>query len=368
MGDEFFLNIEVSSYCNLRCPSCPVGNWMGEKNPTGFMPQVLLDKILTKATAECTITGIGFFNWGEPLLHPQLPSLVDVAHTYGVPAHLSSNLNLMKNIEKVLVSNPQSIRISVSGFTQYAYGLTHRGGQIEQVKKNMDILAAIKQRLQANTHIYVLFHLYADNLYEAVEMKRFATKLGFDFWPVWAHMMPLEKTIAYVNKQEKSELITETDMKIINKLALTIPQALEAARKYSNTVCKLREKEITIDIQGNVQLCCALYDANKFTVASFFDTPLKDLQTIKRQHPFCRSCMEHGLHVYYMYGAPEFNTIGMQNIATYNALGMDDIINNVRVIEEVFGVNIQLKNESPNILAAQLPTQNTPGSLTNYNV
>jgi MoaA/NifB/PqqE/SkfB family radical SAM enzyme len=59
---RFFLNIDVLGSCNLRCPSCPVGNTKDFKPATGFMPPQLLASIIAKAKSECEVTGVGLFN------------------------------------------------------------------------------------------------------------------------------------------------------------------------------------------------------------------------------------------------------------------------------------------------------------------
>jgi len=49
---RFFFNIDVLGSCNLRCPSCPVGNSRDVRLPTGFMEPPLLAAIIAKAKAE----------------------------------------------------------------------------------------------------------------------------------------------------------------------------------------------------------------------------------------------------------------------------------------------------------------------------
>jgi hypothetical protein len=52
---RFFFNIDVLGSCNLRCPSCPVGNTKEFRLPTGFMDPQLLAAIITKAKSECEV-------------------------------------------------------------------------------------------------------------------------------------------------------------------------------------------------------------------------------------------------------------------------------------------------------------------------
>ena len=57
----------------------------------------------------------------------------------------------MRDADALLAANPDEISISVSGFHQDTYGVTHAGGDIEVVKKHMRTLADAKKRLASKT-------------------------------------------------------------------------------------------------------------------------------------------------------------------------------------------------------------------------
>ena len=175
---QFYFNIDVLGACNLRCPSCPTGNMADPYRLKGMMEPELLDKILDKAVGESDVKGVGLFNWTEPLLHPKLPELIRCVTRRNLPCELSANLNVIKNIEAVLKENPHSIRMSMSGFTQGEYGYTHRGGDIERVKKNMATLADLKEKTGSSTQVHVLYHRYKTNLDDELLARDYAQSLG----------------------------------------------------------------------------------------------------------------------------------------------------------------------------------------------
>lgn len=335
---SFSFNIDVVGSCNLKCPSCPVGNSEEIQNPTGFMSPDLLNSIVKKATSECNVSAVSLYNWTEPLLHPKLPELVKIVQSYGVPCNLSSNLNILKNVDLLMSANPTTFRISNSGFTQEIYGATHKGGNIERVKSNMIALAESKKKTNSNTKIHVLYHRYLTNLNDEVLMEEFAKSLGFEFIPVWAFMMPLEKILAYVDSVEKSlgkedevpiySLLTLDDYETINKLALPLKEAYKISSKYSHRACILKDTQVTIDFQGNVQLCCGVFDSKKFTLAPYLTTSISALQSLKysdNSEVTCSKCMKHGIHVYGTYGygthgAYELNEIAIQNVMSHSPI------------------------------------------------
>src|SRR5262245_23799433 len=191
MPRKYYFYVDVIGACNLRCPSCPVGNQPEVQNPRGAMTPEFLDQILTKADRECEVAGVGLFNWTEPMLHPRLAELVRVVHEHGVECHLSANLNLARNFEAVLCERPAFLRVSLSGFTQETYGVTHRGGDIERVKANMAELARIRREVGAPTRLQAFYLRYRTNLHEEDAMREFAVGLGYEFAGHWAVMLPL---------------------------------------------------------------------------------------------------------------------------------------------------------------------------------
>ena len=76
---------------------------------------------------------------------------------------------------------------------------------------------------------------------------------------------------------------------------------------------------MTIDFEGNVQLCCGTYDSRRFTLGKYLALPLEDLQRKKYAHDMCGRCMQRGVHVYGTYGGPDFDAIAERTIGPDNA-------------------------------------------------
>lgn len=181
MTKEWLFDIDIVGGCNLRCPSCPVGNSDYSSQPQGFMSPDLLEQIVKKAVRECGLPVIGLYNWTEPFLHPRLPEMIRRVNKYGVQCGISTNLNVMRNLDEVLIAEPRYIRISVSGFTQDVYGRHHKRGNIEKVKANMIAMAEAKKRLGSSTTLKIIYHRYLNNHDDEASMREFAKKYGFGF-------------------------------------------------------------------------------------------------------------------------------------------------------------------------------------------
>jgi hypothetical protein len=278
------------------------------------MTPELLARIVRKAQSECHVTGISLFNWTEPLLHPGLPGLIRIVEDAGIPCHLSSNLNLLPDADAIMAANPASFKISVSGFTQQTYGEYHRGGDIEQVKKNMVALVEAKKRSNAGTRIFVNYHRYRHNLHEEPLMRSFAEDLGVAFEPVWALMFPLEKILAFAEGAPADSSLTAEDRQLIDRLAFRLQDTLASAQHYQNQPCPLRDSHLSLDFQGQVILCCGVFNTGKYGVGNYLAMPLDEIQTIRQNHGMCRRCRRQGAHAFLTYAVPEMEALILEHV------------------------------------------------------
>ncbi|MDD2852582.1 MAG: radical SAM protein [Desulfuromonadaceae bacterium] len=321
--NKFLFDIDVVGSCNLKCPSCPQGNIKDYHLTKGQMDPELLRRIVTKAAAECQVAGISLFSWGEPLLHPRIHELVRIVQAENINCYLSSNLNILPNADAIMAANPTSFRISASGFTQEVYGFYHRGGDIEKVKMNMVKLAEAKRRNKAETHIYVCYHRYKYNLREEEMMRDFASSLDIDLQPEWALMFPLEKILGFVDEGVSVHDITEEDKQLFNHLVVPLGDALITVRGNSALPCNLRDETISMDFLGNVQLCCGIFNAGKYTVGNYLDISIDEIQQRRKNHRLCELCMRHGAHLYLTYRTPGIEEIILGNIPEKDAELLD---------------------------------------------
>ena len=79
LADRYYF-IDILGTCNLRCPSCAVGN-MPALFAKGHMPTdrfaSILNKIVGDTPNDATLF-IDLYNWGEPLLHPHIGEIINL--------------------------------------------------------------------------------------------------------------------------------------------------------------------------------------------------------------------------------------------------------------------------------------------------
>jgi hypothetical protein len=130
--------------------------------------------------------------------------------------------------------------------------------------------------------------------------------------------MPLEKVLAYADEDAIDVRLTEEDRTVIDKLALPLDKALEVSRKFRDKPCILQEEQLAITVKGDVMLCCTLYDQSKYTLGSYLDMPLHEIQEKKYQQSICGTCMKNGAHSLAVYGAEELDQIALDNVAEHH--------------------------------------------------
>lgn len=299
MDNEFFFYIDVVGGCNLKCPSCPVGNLRNIPRAKGLMEPALLDRIMKKAVSECSVASVGLYNWTEPLLHPRLSELIRVVKSHGIPCAISTNLSINKNFDDLLASNPETIYVSTSGYTQAVYERTHKGGDIELVKKNMKRLVEAKVKYGSTTVLTVIFIRYKSNQQDEAMMRDYSESLGFEFLAYSARMHSLEKVLAYVDNDPTISQLTQNDFELMNLLTPSLGEAMRIAQQNREQPCTLLTKQFAINVSGNVELCCGVFDSSEYTISNFFDMPMSQIQALRSSHPMCGKCTAHGGHVYY---------------------------------------------------------------------
>lgn len=294
-GTKYMFIIDVVGTCNLRCPTCPVGNSGHEERAVGFMPVELFAQILDKIARESPVPdpSIVLFNWGEPLLHPQLPRILDLIRQKGFRSYLSTNLNIKRGLEDVIAAGPDDLKISISGFSAGTYARTHARGNLDLVKANMLRLYELREAHKVSTHIWVGHHIYRSTQHEAEELRETCARLGFGYHAIPAFYMPLERVVDVIDHGDPS-----AGVDIIDDLPVhPAERAAHAARTRSGRYdCELRFNQTVINHDGSVGLCCCVYDRTSMLGVNFLDEPLPQIEGRKYRHPFCKTCFAKNLN------------------------------------------------------------------------
>ena len=288
----YVYTIDIVGTCNLRCPTCPVGNLPDSARPRGFMDYDLFERIVAKLQQESPAARpeVWLFNWGEPLLHPELPRFLRLLRLRGLPAHLSTNLNVRHGLDAVVAEAPASLKVSISGFSPATYADTHRRGDLALVVANLRALRDALERHRVGTRVWVGQHVYRGNRHEVEPLGELCRELGFEHQPIAAFFQPLEKLIRIAEGEALREPVLE---QLLEHPADYLRRF--AAQRDRGYDCELRSNQTVINHDGTVALCCSVYEPGNQLGLDFLQAPRAMIEERKYAHPTCAKCQRLGL-------------------------------------------------------------------------
>lgn len=178
------LTLDPASVCNLRCPFCPTGGGYGDF-PRTMLSAEQFSRIVGNLRVDL-IQRVELYNWGEPLLNPNLPDFIRFFSERRAETEISTNLSQRDYDEAylaTLVSSGLSVLIvSVDGATQETYERYRIRGNLERVLANMRRLSEVKRELRSETPRVVFKMLLNRHNQDEVEAaERLARECGADF-------------------------------------------------------------------------------------------------------------------------------------------------------------------------------------------
>ena len=125
----FYVDVDLTNRCNLKCVGCLYHSPYLEDRPqvdslAGDLPLSLFERLCSELKAMGTTTLV-LQGAGEPMLHPDLPEIVQVAKSHGFYVELITNGILLtrETVEALLASRLDRLKVSfwASSPDQYQY-------------------------------------------------------------------------------------------------------------------------------------------------------------------------------------------------------------------------------------------------------
>ncbi len=297
---HFNYQVDVSGSCNLRCISCPRGNFSEHRKP-GFMTPEVYEKLLKKVLREDPYTGlITLYNWGEPLLNKDLPELIRLTNQHGLLSAISSNLSLDMDFSEVVKAKPTWFRVSNSGWGDN-YEITHTGAKWQVFYDNLFKLRDWSQKFHPDLIVEVFFHIYQHNRDDYLLMKELCDELGFTIRYRHAALAPLDNIEKIM---EGAPVSLEAD-KTRELQALSVEEVIGLATTAEEIKrpCYY-EDHLWINWDLQVANCMEWYKPGLNLVdKDFLSASIDELIEARNNNSFCEHCKERGIHrVFCVYG------------------------------------------------------------------
>ena len=297
---KFNYQVDISGSCNLRCISCPRGNYPVHRK-SGFMKPETYEKVLQKILKEDPYTGIiTLYNWGEPLLNRDLPEIIRLTNDYSLLSAISSNLSLNVDFEPVVAAKPTWFRVSNSGWKDN-YEITHTGANWNLFYGNLFKLKEYRDQHHPDMIVELFFHIYNHNREDFSKMKDLCDSLGFTLRYRHAALAPLDN----IKKIQDDIPVSAEANKTRGLQFLKVEEALRLAKSADekSRPCYY-EDHLWINWDLQVAHCMEWYQPGLNLVQKdFLSVTTDELLVARARSEFCKTCKAHGIHrVYCVYG------------------------------------------------------------------
>jgi len=249
----FLANTEPTNSCILHCPFCPTGKSNHRAN--GLADLSIYKKMVQELSD--TLYLVTLHGWGEPLLHPELPEIIQLMHKNRIATVLTTNGILLNSVisEKLIESKLDIIYISIDGASEESYQKYRIGGNFKKVIQNIENLVAMKKNKGSKTpFIEWQFIVFKHNEHEMKEARSLAKKIGVN-------------NIVFLPAYTEDDTFAPSD----HKMRLS-----EGSPLLKNHKCKHLWTTFSIHWNGNVVPCCYDYD-EKYKFSDYNKTPFTEL-------------------------------------------------------------------------------------------
>jgi MoaA/NifB/PqqE/SkfB family radical SAM enzyme len=128
------ITIAITAHCNLRCQGCKYGR---DFMPGAQLPLKLVEQLLEDAAA-AKVPAVRLYG-GEPLLHPDVVKMVEIATRLGVGCYMTTNaLTLDKKIEALHAAGLRKITIGYYGEGSAFDEYVQRPGRYERLVESLE--------------------------------------------------------------------------------------------------------------------------------------------------------------------------------------------------------------------------------------
>jgi len=249
----YIIHIDPTNHCNLRCPLCPTGQ--GIMPSQGMMSFETFKGIFDQF--RMVAYTVQLYNWGEPLLNPEIFRMLRYISRYNIQSLISTNFNIKMTPEvatEMVESGLKTLNVSFDGLTQETYEKYRIRGKVDRVIENIKLLVETKKRLGVRyPQILMQFIPFKHNEHEVVAAAEFAKQIGVDRF----HVQPAIPDMSTVATQKIAKSVEANQ----NWLALEEQNKRHNGGKwiYDPEACHYLWNSAVFRWDGAVYPCCIVY-------------------------------------------------------------------------------------------------------------
>ena len=291
---------EITSLCNLHCPSCPEGrlSFAHAHEPFTYASLDMCDKVFKKIKSFEENATVLLYRFSEPLLHPNIHEILELAGQYDLDTYISSNLMIKTDWERLLSHKSlKRLTVSTSGATQEIYERGHRGGHVSRLLKHLEEIAEVAKG--KDIEIVLFFHQYTDNVEDEQFYRELCKEYNIAFRAIPAFFMysPWEASA----RREKGAIFPRLE----DGINTTLPRMIVDKDFFMHEISGLdhipcvteSNKAFALDPAGNVhQGCCLIPFEESTKLGHFLDLSFDEIMNLANTLPLCLDCKKKGYH------------------------------------------------------------------------
>lgn len=259
------IEIELSSYCNASCPLCPRNLFGYEDIDLGYTKRHLTLEEIKKIFNKNFLKQIEFItfegNFGDPLMNPELLSIVEYLDT---PIVITTNASLQTNqFWKKLASYPVTVYFSIDGLAD-THSIYRRNTNYNKILRNAKTFinaggTAVWKMIKFDHNCHQI--LAAENLSKELGFKNFElVDHGRNSGPVFDNQGNLENVIGNFNGNTNLDHYID----IIQNGDMLIEDINDQPKKKVSCISK-NNNSIYISSTGEIYPCCFMgFSPNTF--------------------------------------------------------------------------------------------------------
>jgi MoaA/NifB/PqqE/SkfB family radical SAM enzyme len=255
------LTFDPTNVCQLRCPLCPTGLRIQDRDPGHAKLHIfrhLIDEVGDY------LFFLDFYNWGEPLLNTHLEDMIELAARKRIVTYVSSNLSLPLSDDRIrrLVSSGLSELIcSLDGASQETYGLYRRKGDFALALENMRRIVRAKRELGLTKPAVVWrMYVFRFNEHEVSRARELAEEVGVDRFVLGTPYLDEGRFPLSAEDRTAMTQWAASDP-AFNRYHPDHPEYVDPARPMEvRSRCDWHYVSTAINPDGAVAPCCAVFE------------------------------------------------------------------------------------------------------------
>lgn len=300
-----YVAFSPTSHCQCACTFCPFHSPQNQTAPSFFPIERFSSLVLE--LKEAGVKALFFSGTGEPLLHPEIKTMIKLASEAGLALALNSNgLNLKPEHFDLIINHLDWCRFSVNGHDAESYAL-HQGVDptlFQEVLNHIEKLAEHKTKNGGKCTLGVQ-SLFLDQ--NEAGLLGFVKKLG-EFGVDYFSLKPFLKHETSFLKDEflpSTKLLEKLEALTSDSFKVQVRSSFEKSEPRAYTKCLSFDFMCEIGSEGNVYSCGAKVGNPQFSYGSILKQNFLTLwqgekrrQQVERiyQNEDIQKCMPHCRH------------------------------------------------------------------------